>query len=191
MEERMRALRAARSAVPEGNAPPLPPDFATVYEENVDFVWRNLRRLGVPDGQIEDACQDAFLVAYRRLGDFAGRSSIRTWLFAIALRVASEHRRKLRRTDGFDVVVEEQAAGGPTPLETAERRQAAVLLEQFLAGLSDVVRPVFILAELEQMTAPEIGEALGLKVNTVYSRLRLARQAFERAVAGWAARRTA
>ena len=190
----MRALRAAGSApaVPPGAAS-LPPDFDTVYEENVDFVWRNLRRLGVPDGQIEDACQDAFLVAYRRLGEFAGRSSIRTWLFAIALRVASEHRRKLRRTDGHEVPphlsIEEQAAGGPTPLETAERREAAVLLEQFLAGLSDITRPVFILAELEQMTAPEIGEALGLKVNTVYSRLRLARQAFDRAVAGWTARR--
>ena len=59
----MRALRAAGSTVPQGDAPPLPPDFATVYEENVDFVWRNLRRLGVPDGHIEDACQDAFLVA--------------------------------------------------------------------------------------------------------------------------------
>ena len=189
----MRALRAARTAAPDGAAR-LPPDFDTVYEENVDFVWRNLRRLGVPDGHIEDACQDAFLVAYRRLGEFAGRSSIRTWLFAIALRVASEHRRKLRRTDGFDVpphmAIDEQAAAGPTPLETAERREAAVLLEQFLAGLSDVLRPVFILAELEQMTAPEIGEALGLKVNTVYSRLRLARQAFERAVAGWTARGT-
>lgn len=183
----MRALRARGQAVPQGNAPPLPPDFATVYEENVDFVWRNLRRLGVPDGQIEDACQDAFLVAYRRLADFAGRSSIRTWLFAIALRVASEHRRKLRRTDGYDVPahleIDEQAASGPTPLETAERREAAVLLEQFLAGLSDITRPVFILAELEQMTAPEIGEALGVNVNTVYARLRAARRDFEQAVA--------
>jgi RNA polymerase sigma-70 factor, ECF subfamily len=216
MEERMRALRlrgrgegagardalanpgqphpepedsCSRSAAPEGQSTALlPPDFDTVYEENADFVWRNLRRLGVPDGQLEDACQDAFLVAYRRLGEFAGRSSIRTWLFAIALRVASEHRRKLRRTDGFNALPDEQAAPEPTPLETAERREAAVLLEQFLAGLSGVLRPVFILAELEQMTAPEIGEALGLKVNTVYSRLRLARQALDRAVAGWTAR---
>jgi RNA polymerase sigma-70 factor (ECF subfamily) len=194
MEERMRAVRATGSAAPQGESQALlPPDFDTVYEENVDFVWRNLRRLGVPDGHIEDACQDAFLVAYRRLGEFAGRSTIRTWLFAIALRVASEHRRKLRRTDGWDVPpeqgIDEQAAPQPTPLETAERREAAVLLEQFLAGLSEVLRPVFILAELEQMTAPEIGESLGLKVNTVYSRLRLARKAFERAVAGWSARR--
>jgi RNA polymerase sigma-70 factor (ECF subfamily) len=191
MEERMRALGARGRAVPDG-APLLPPDFASVYEHNAGFVWRNLRRLGVPDGQIEDACQDTFLVAYRRLGEFARRSSIRTWLFAIALRVASEHRRKLRRTDGFDVpaqLAEEQAAAGPTPLESAERRQAALLLEQFLAGLSEMLRPVFILAELEQMTAPEIGDALGLKVNTVYSRLRLARRAFERAVAGWSAAR--
>lgn len=186
----MRAVRATGQVAREGESPVfLPPDFDTVYAENVDFVWRNLRRLGVPDGHLEDACQDAFLVAYRRLGEFAGRSSIRTWLFAIALRVASEHRRKLRRTDGFDVLPDEPPGNEPTPLETAERREAAVLLEQFLAGLSGVLRPVFILAELEQMTAPEIGETLGLKVNTVYSRLRLARQAFERAVAGWSARR--
>jgi len=191
MEERMRALKAAAgSLAPHEGAGSLAPDFDTVYAENVDFVWRNLRRLGVPDGHIEDACQDAFLVAYRRLGEFAGRSTIRTWLFAIALRVASEHRRKLRRTDGFDVLLDEQPAAGPTPEESAERREAAILLEQFLAGLSDITRPVFILAELEQMTAPEIGEALGVNVNTVYSRLRLARQAFERAVAGWSQRRS-
>ncbi len=187
----MRALKAAAgSLAPDEGAGSLAPDFDTVYQENVDFVWRNLRRLGVPDSQIEDACQDAFLVAYRRLGEFAGRSTIRTWLFAIALRVASEHRRKLRRTDGFDVLIDEPPAAGPTPEESAERRQAAILLEQFLAGLSDITRPVFILAELEQMTAPEIGEALGVNVNTVYSRLRLARQAFERAVAGWTQRRS-
>jgi RNA polymerase sigma-70 factor (ECF subfamily) len=169
--------------------PSLPPDFEAIYEAHVDFVWRNLRRLGVPPSQVDDACQDVFLVVHRRLKDFAGKSTVRTWLFGIALRVASEHRRKLRRTDAFDVPLEEIEGGGPSPLEAAERQQAAALLEQFLEVMPEMHRPVFILAELEQMTAPEIADALDLNLNTVYSRLRLGRQAFDQAVAAWQARR--
>lgn len=176
-------MRQVNEAVPAADAPTVAStDFDGVYEEHVDFVWRNLRRLGVPAPQLDDACQDVFLVVHRRRADFAGRSTVRTWLFGIVLRVASEHRRRLRRAGLVSALEEDVGCSAPGPFEIASRREAIRLLERFLAALSDVTRPVFILAELEQMRAPEIAEALGLNLNTVYSRLRLARQAFEREV---------
>jgi len=179
----MRMVRAA--ARPEHGVTGPTPELGELYEQEFDFVWRNLRRLGVPAPHIEDACQDVFLVVHRRLGDFAGRSSVRTWLFGIALRVASDYRRKLRR-GAFDSLEEGAVRGSdPGPFELASQRQASELLERFLDLLSEATRPVFILAELEQMTAPEIAQALSLNLNTVYSRLRLARQAFENAVEAW------
>ncbi len=68
------------------------PDFGAVYEEYFDFVWRTLRRYGVPEAAMDDAIQDAFLVVHSRLPTFEGRSSLRTWIFGIARRVARDHR---------------------------------------------------------------------------------------------------
>src|SRR6186713_2887600 len=74
--------------------PSSPPAFAEVYESCAKLVWRNLRRLGVPEAALEDAAQDVFLVVHRRLSEFEGRSTLRTWIFGIVLRVAARHRRK-------------------------------------------------------------------------------------------------
>ena len=71
--------------------------FSALYEEHFDFVWRSARYLGEPDASLDDAVQDVFLVAYRRFQDFEARSSPRTWLFAITMRVISDHRRSRRR----------------------------------------------------------------------------------------------
>jgi RNA polymerase sigma-70 factor (ECF subfamily) len=180
--------RPVKAAAAEAAVTASTGDFDGIYEEHVDFVWRNLRRLGVSAAQLDDACQDVFLVVHRRRGDFAGRSTIRTWLFGIVLRVASEHRRKGHRAAVFDALDDDLRSSEPGPFELASRREAVRLLERFLGMLSDSTRPVFILAELEQMTAPAIAEALSLNLNTVYSRLRLARQAFEREVAEWTRR---
>jgi RNA polymerase sigma-70 factor (ECF subfamily) len=161
------------------------PGFAAVYEQNFDFVWRSLRRLGVPEASMDDAAQDLFIVVHRRLGEFAGRSSVRTWLFGIALRVAGDYRRRLRRKGAPlrplpDALPDTTRPG---PYEDLARREAARVLDGLLDALDDAKRAVFVLAELEQMTAPEIAEVLDVNVNTVYSRLRAARADFERAVA--------
>src|SRR3954470_18698677 len=70
-----------------------------VYEAHVDFVWRGFRRLGVPASRLDDAVQDVFLVVHRRLDSFEVRSSVKTWLFGIALRVARDHHRSRRRKE--------------------------------------------------------------------------------------------
>jgi RNA polymerase sigma-70 factor (ECF subfamily) len=150
-------------------------EFAALYESEFAYVWRNLRRLGVSDAQLDDAAQDVFLVVYRRLGDFESRSTLRTWIFGIVLRVASTYRRtaQRRRTEPLD---ERTADSTSSTEDLTERAEAGRLLRRLLDGLDDDRRAVFVLAELEQMTAPEVSAALGVNLNTVYSRLRSARR---------------
>jgi RNA polymerase sigma-70 factor (ECF subfamily) len=170
--------------------PAAPPDFGQVYDEHVRFVWRTLRRLGVPDDDCDDALQDVFLVVHRKLGDFRPEAPIRHWLFRLSASVARDHRRTRRRKDprqhgltpvGSDEDVADAAQRGP--FEAAERTAAARLIRDLLQELDDAKREVFILADLEQLTAPEISEVLQLPLNTIYSRLRRARADFEEALA--------
>ena len=160
-------------------------DFDALYEAHFDFVWRSLRRLGVAPSQLDDAAQEVFVVVHRRLGDFEGRSSAKTWLFGIALRVAKDVRRWNFRKNRHEPLPDEPLAdaSSPDPHTLAERREAARALDRCLAAIADDRRPVFVLMELEGMTAPEVSEATGVPLNTAYSRLRLARAEFEREVA--------
>jgi RNA polymerase sigma-70 factor (ECF subfamily) len=169
-----------------------PPSLEAIYEEHFDFVWRSLRRLGIPDAQLDDAVQDVFVVVHRRLGEFEGRSTLKTWLFGIALRVASVHRRTAARRP-TEPLVEDPPDQTANPLADAltEAAEAARLVRQLLEYLDEDRRAVFVLAELEEMTAPEISAALGVNLNTVYSRLRLARRDFDAALARYRARRPA
>jgi len=164
------------SAVPV-KPPPVP--IAALYREHFQFIWRSLRRLGVRESSVDDAVQDVFLVAHRKLADFEGRSSHRVWLFAIAMRVAAEHRRR----DGRLHLDEAAALGCGRVDETFEMRRRVQMLDALLGTLSDDQRAVFVMAEIEGFSAPEIAEALGEKLNTIYSRLRLGRRRFERALA--------
>jgi RNA polymerase sigma-70 factor (ECF subfamily) len=176
-------ISAASIAAPAEVASSL--DVGSVYEQHFEFVWRVVRRLGVAERYVDDAVQDVFIVVHRRLGEFEGRSSLKTWLFGIARRVARDHRRRARRKDRAG----ELPSGGladptaQTPLEAAAAAQQVRTLHEILAELGEAQREVFVLAELEQMTAPEIADALAVKLNTVYSRLRAARAVFNKAVA--------
>lgn len=156
--------------------------FDDVYDGYFDFVWRSLRRLGVPFSQLDDAAQDVFLVVHRRLGEFEGRSSVKTWLFGIVLRVARGVRRTAGRRPTEPLSEHATIAGIETPVEATERAEAARLVHYLLENLEDDKRAVFVLAELEQMTAPEIADALAVNLNTVYSRLRSARREFASAL---------
>ncbi|WAS95526.1 RNA polymerase sigma factor [Nannocystis punicea] len=181
-------MTAPPAAAPRPASAARPPDgLAEVYREHHDFMWRSLRRLGVDEADVEDAVHDAFLVVARRLADFEGRSSLRTWLFAIAMRVAQSRRRDHQR-EVHHLRRYELSVAPRSPADPQTRHETAVTLHQLLAGLDDDQRAVFIMIELENMTAPEIAAALDLKLPTVYSRLRLARQAMQRAVARYLAR---
>lgn len=166
-----------------------PPSFDDVYASELAFVWRSARRLGVREAALDDVVQEVFVVVHRRLPSFEGRSTLKTWLFGITLRVVRDHLRAARRkATCSDVDLEAMRDDSPGPCETAERSEAVRLLHALLDELPDERREVFVMAELEQMTVPEIAEVLGLLVNTAYGRLRLARQDFEKALARHRAR---
>jgi RNA polymerase sigma-70 factor (ECF subfamily) len=156
-----------------------------IYDAHFEYVWRALRALGVAEAQAEDAAQDVFVTAHRRLPEFEGRSSVRTWLYAIALRTARKYR-AARKTEPLDA--EEVEGSGATPEQAAVARDDARLLEAALAELDYDKREVFVLAELEELTAPQIAEITGAPVNTVYARLRAARQRVAKTVARLRAR---
>jgi RNA polymerase sigma-70 factor (ECF subfamily) len=158
--------------------------LAEVYREHSSFVWRLARRLGVSDAQIEDAVQDVFVVVHRRLGEFEGRSSMRTWLAGIVRRVVHDYRRTRARKPAVPTA-DSDLAGLPSsngsPEASVLASEATRMLHLLLDQLDDDKREIFILAELEQWSMSEIAEATGTKINTVSSRLRLAREAFEQA----------
>ena len=157
-------------------------DFGTVYQEHFDFMWRTLRRYGVPEAAIDDAVQDAFLVIHTRLSTFEGRSSLRTWIFGIARRVARDHRPAPRAQAAPDVLDALPDLESKSPLATLEAIEGARLLERLLAALAPEKREAFILVKLEQMTILEAGQALGVNVNTIYSRVRTALRELEQAL---------
>jgi RNA polymerase sigma-70 factor, ECF subfamily len=159
--------------------------FDAVYTAHVRFVWRTVRAFGVAEAHLEDAVQDVFVVVHRRLAEFAGRARIETWLFAIARRVAGAYRRTaMRKTDRQQALDEALAlASSDDTFAALSRAQAAAAVAALLEQLDEDKRIVFALVELEQMSVPDVAAVLGINLNTAYSRLRLARRAFEAAVA--------
>lgn len=157
--------------------------FEAVYARHAGFVWRVLRGMGVSDSLVEDAVQDVFLVVLRRLPEFDGRHSVKTWLYEIAYRVACDYRRKSKRALKNQPLNEQLKDRSPGPSESTERLRALRLVEELLDRMDDDKRAMLVLADIEQMTAPEIAELTSTKLNTVYTRLRRARLQFNRALA--------
>ncbi len=162
-------------------------DVRAIYQSHFPFVWRNLRRLGVPEARLEDAAQEVFIVVHRRLGSFdASWSSLQTWLFGIVLRVAQNERRARRRLRAREAPAHEPGALEAMPGESLSaselmaKREAARLVQQTLDTLGENERAIFVLVDVEMMSVPEAAEALELKLNTAYGRLRAARATFEK-----------
>jgi RNA polymerase sigma-70 factor (ECF subfamily) len=149
-----------------------------VYAQYFDFVWNAARRFGVPEAALEDVVQDVFVVVHRRLAEFEGRASVKTWLYRIVFCVVRDHRRTARRKGQHEELPEVLPDQRPDPLEVASQSEALRAVEALLSKLSEPLREVFVLAELEGLTAPETAAVAGINLNTVYSRLRAARAAF-------------
>jgi RNA polymerase sigma-70 factor (ECF subfamily) len=152
----------------------------TLYRENHAFVWRNARRLGASEDWVDDAVHEIFLVAARRLHEFEGRSSTKTWLFAITFRVVQRLQRDRSRHQQHTArYMREQP---PHVADAASETERAQYLRYLLGLLPDAQRVVLILAELEGFTSAGIAEVLGIPAGTVDSRLRAARLALGRVV---------
>lgn len=175
---------AEATATPEVS---LPEALARIYDEHFDFVWRNARRLGVPESTADDVAQDVFVIVQRRLDSYDGRAPMQAWIFGILVRVVRDYRRSFRRKGARNVPLEQApvrdfgAASGPSPIEQAERAENARLMDKALAELDEDKRTLLILSELEEWTLREIAEFYGSNTSTIHSRLRVAKRAFEQA----------
>lgn len=166
------------------SAPLLPAELSTPRNSDQAFrlyfsaVWRNLRRLGVRFDLLDDACQDVFLIVHRRWGEHAN-CELRTWVFGISVRVASEYRRRKQPSAVDSPALEQAVPVSAAPDRQVEVRQASDRLQALLDQLKRHEREVFTAVELEQMTVPEAAKALNVNLNTAYTRLRAARARFE------------
>lgn len=153
-----------------------PPSMRTVFDEHARYVIRTLRHLGVKEADVEDVAQEVFVTVHRKLPEFEGRSKLRTWLYAICLRVASDHRRRA-------YVVRERVTESP-PIDGGERDgtepdaslESRAFVQQLLESVDEDKRAVLVLYEIEGLTMREVAEVIGCPLQTAYSRLHAARE---------------
>jgi RNA polymerase sigma-70 factor (ECF subfamily) len=164
-----------------------PARLSALVDEYYPFVWRAVRRLGVPQGDADDAAQQVFIVLARKLAAVRPGSEKR-FLFQTALRVASDQRRSRRRRRELVGPIGTEACADPADpapdaFDILARRDARCALDRILDGMPLELRAVFVLFELDELTMIEIAHLTGLRPGTVASRLRRARALFLAGVA--------
>ncbi|HWP06936.1 MAG TPA: sigma-70 family RNA polymerase sigma factor [Polyangiaceae bacterium] len=162
----------AEQAIPEA---PICPAFQEIFRDHLGYVWHALRRLGVHDRDLEDVAHDVFLAVLKKLDQYDTRRPLRPWLFGFAFRFASDYRDLARHRYEVTHDGHEPPDHGPSALDDAIQSEALRVAQRALGELELGRRAVFILHELDECTMPEVAEALGIPLNTAYSRLRLAR----------------
>ncbi len=157
-------------------------DFRALFERHFAYVWHALRRLGVPERDLEDLAHDVLLEVYRTRDRYDPARPIRAWLFGFAFRLAAHHRRRARNR--FETLEEsgERADGSPSALERVLASEALDVAHRALEALELERRAVFVMHEVDGFSIPEVAHALGVPLNTAYSRLRLAREEFRERV---------
>src|SRR6187402_2550312 len=153
-----------------------------VAQEHLDFVWRCLRRFGVPASDADDSAQQVFLVAADKLSEVPVERE-RAFLFATAARIAANARRSLRRRQSaYDSLSQAPEEPSVSQDELSDQLHARALLDQVMADMPEDLREVFVLFEIEEISIQDIAATLEIPIGTVGSRLRRARQAFQQAV---------
>jgi RNA polymerase sigma-70 factor (ECF subfamily) len=162
------------------DSPSTPSDFRSIFETYGPFVARTLRQLEVPSADRHDLSQEIFVIVHRKLHEYDGRTSLRSWIYGICVRMASTYRRSAR-------VRREQACGSPEPAlspshdaanhdHDLDSRRAFAHAEALLAKIDDEKRRVFVLYEIEGLSMIEVAEEVGCPLQTAYSRLHAARR---------------
>lgn len=164
---------------------------AGVFHQYAPFAWRILRRLGVAEADADDVCQEVFVTVHRRLAEFEGRSSVRTWVYGICMRTASDYRKRVRARHEVAPDAHLDLAVAPGQEDDLSLTQARSVLDRILDGLDDDRRAVFVLYEIEELPMTDVCGILGCPLQTAYSRLHSARSEVEKAVARLRAREEA
>lgn len=152
------------------------PTVRQIFDEHARYIWRTLRHLGIPDADTPDLCQEVWLTVHRKLPSFEGRSTLRTWLYGICIRVASEHRRRpyvRNELPTSAAATESKDGGGQEPDKAFEERSAVLRL---LGALDEDKRVVVVLFEIEGLTMKEVAEVVACPLQTAYSRLHAGRE---------------
>lgn len=160
-------------------------EFRSLFREHFGYVWKSLRRLGVSVADAEDLAQEVFVAVHRHRAERDPARPIRPWLFGFAFRVALGHKRQKRVTGEVPTSQSDLDARHDSDRDVGRAmnaRDAHRVVQRGLEDLSDDHRAVFVLHELDEQSAPDIADALGVPLNTVYSRLRVARERFRAAV---------
>ena len=160
-------------------APVERPDITTICRENGAFVARVLRRMGVAPSDQDDAWQEVFVVVHQKLADYG-----------ICMRTALAFRRKAPARREIPTEELPEVATSKNPEKDLMDRRSLQLFDKAVSTLDDDKRAVFVLYEVEQLSMPEVAEALGCPLQTAYSRHKVAREivlaAFRRAGEGMA-----
>ena len=160
--------------------------FDSIYRQYFDFVWSSVRRLGVDPPAVDDVVQEIFIVIHSRVHTLERPEALRSWIYGVVRRTVSGHHRsrRMREHSGVALAAEPDVrTHARTPSDLAEQNDQVKLLYSLLEELDEPKRDVFVMAELDELTVPEIAGILEIPLNTAYSRLRAARQAFEEALA--------
>jgi RNA polymerase sigma-70 factor, ECF subfamily len=179
---RAEAADDAVTSLTEGSSLPVA-SFQELCTRHFDFVWKCARALGCRPDEIDDVVQDVFLVVQRRHTDLKDQRLVRSWIYSITRRVVSTHRRRRRESDAADAPdVDSLRSPDQSPFAAVEHNLEVRVLSALLEGLDERKREVFVLSEILELSGREIAETIGVPMNTVYSRLRAAREEFDSAV---------
>src|SRR3954468_6491043 len=170
------ACEASHLAMPR----PAATDFPEIFQQHARFLWRTLMNLGVPSREAQDLCQEVMIIVHRRLPSFDGRS-LRGWLYGICVRVASDYRRSARVRREIVSESPPDEVSSSDLVEFIDRGRDVRLLLGALAQLDEAKRVAFVLFEIEELTLAEVAEAVGAPLQTVYSRIKAAREQIRRA----------
>ena len=151
-------------------------ELTVLFRTHHAFVWRVLRHLGVATADLEDVLQEVFVVVHRRIAQYREQDKIRAWLYAIALRVAKDYRRRAHRRREQLTDVPPEVSHGPSQANDVESQQTLQLVERMIAALPEKQRAVFVLFEIEQLSMHEVALAVGCPLPTAYARLHKARE---------------
>ncbi len=156
--------------------------WRALFDANFGFVHRVARRLGTPPAELDDVCQEVFLVVFRKLDTFStGR--LTTWMYRITANVVSDKHRRRRFRATLAGLVGRQQIDRPapqTPEASLQQREAERMVGEVLAAMKPKKREVYALYELEGLSGPEIAERVGCRIETVWARLHHARRDFAR-----------
>lgn len=152
------------------------PDFRIVFDSELSFVWNTLRRFGVAERDLEDVAHEVFVVVNRRLGEYDPARPLRPWLYAFAVRCASDYRRLARhRRESFEGEGVDHVDTADAPDELVERSKERNLARRALLAVPEERRAVLVLHDFEEVAMQDVADALGIPLKTAYSRLRIGR----------------